>query len=70
MNWRLKCLRAIDKLDRLGPSGVYSLLTQGRMDKSGDFTDGANLSQQGANFIMLAIGYEFDNKTRQWCKWI
>src|SRR6056297_3707935 len=38
-------LRAIDKLDRLGPSGVRALLGEGRKDESGDFTDGAGLSE-------------------------
>ena len=34
-------LRAIDKLDRLGPDGVRALLGAGRKDESGDFTKGA-----------------------------
>ncbi len=37
-------LRAIDKLDRLGPDGVRALLGEGRKDESGDFTKGAALS--------------------------
>jgi len=41
---RLTVLRAIDKLDRLGPEGVRALLGQGRKDESGDFTKGANLA--------------------------
>ncbi len=40
---RLVVLRAIDKLDRLGPQGVALLLGAGRKDESGDFTKGANL---------------------------
>lgn len=36
-------LRAIDKLDRLGPQGVRLLLGAGRKDESGDFTKGAGL---------------------------
>jgi histidyl-tRNA synthetase len=36
-------LRAIDKLDRLGPRGVEALLGEGRKDGSGDFTKGAGL---------------------------
>ncbi|MGO9024078.1 MAG: histidine--tRNA ligase [Beijerinckiaceae bacterium] len=40
---RLRVLRAIDKLDRLGPDGVYDLLGAGRKDESGDFTKGADL---------------------------
>ena len=35
---RLTVLRAIDKLDRLGPDGVAALLGAGRRDESGDFT--------------------------------
>jgi histidyl-tRNA synthetase len=41
---RLTVLRAIDKLDRLGPSGVHALLGEGRKDESGDFTKGAGLA--------------------------
>ena len=37
-------LRAIDKLDRLGEDGVRALLGAGRRDESGDFTEGAGLS--------------------------
>jgi len=40
---RLIALRAIDKLDRLGPEGVRALLGEGRKDESGDFTKGAGL---------------------------
>jgi len=36
-------LRAIDKLDRLGPQAVRQLLGAGRKDESGDFTRGAEL---------------------------
>ena len=45
-------LRAIDKLDRLGPDGVRALLGAGRKDESGDFTGGANLSDEQAEIIM------------------
>ncbi|WP_299689072.1 histidine--tRNA ligase [uncultured Tateyamaria sp.] len=45
-------LRAIDKLDRLGPEGVRALLGAGRKDDSGDFTDGAGLSDDRADIIM------------------
>ena len=41
---RLTVLRAIDKLDRLGPEGVAELLGTGRKDESGDFTKGAGLT--------------------------
>ena len=39
-------LRAIDKLDRVGIEGVRLLLGKGRKDKSGDFTDGAQLEEK------------------------
>ncbi len=45
-------LRAIDKLDRLGPNGVRALLGDGRKDESGDFTGGAKLSDEQADVIM------------------
>ena len=41
---KLTALRALDKIDRLGWDGVKQLLGEGRKDKSGDFTKGANLS--------------------------
>ncbi len=41
---KLIALRALDKIDRLGWEGVKQLLGEGRKDKSGDFTKGANLS--------------------------
>src|SRR5690349_1221713 len=37
-NKRLIVLRAIDKLDRLGPDGASQLLGAGRKDESGDYT--------------------------------
>jgi histidyl-tRNA synthetase len=40
---RLIVLRAMDKLDRLGVTGVRALLGDGRKDDSGDFTKGAGL---------------------------
>jgi histidyl-tRNA synthetase len=43
---RLTVLRAIDKLDRLGPDGVQQLLGPGRKDESGDFTKGAGLNDE------------------------
>ncbi len=48
-------LRALDKLDRLGLSGVEALLGAGRKDDSGDFTKGAELNaeqiQRVLNFV-------------------
>ena len=51
-------LRAIDKLDRLGLEGVRALLGEGRKDDSGDFTEGAGLSddQTGPILQFLDIG--------------
>ncbi|UWR10573.1 histidine--tRNA ligase [Sulfitobacter mediterraneus] len=45
-------LRAIDKLDRLGPDGVRALLGEGRRDESGDFTKGAGLDDTQAEVVM------------------
>lgn len=45
-------LRAIDKLDRLGEAGVRALLGAGRKDESGDFTEGAGLSDEQAERVM------------------
>jgi histidyl-tRNA synthetase len=45
-------LRAIDKLDRLGLAGVRALLGEGRKDDSGDFTDGAGLTDAQADIVM------------------
>ena len=49
---RLQVLRAIDKLDRLGPDGVEALLGEGRKDDSGDYTDGANLGKDGIKSVL------------------
>jgi histidyl-tRNA synthetase len=43
---RTTWLRALDKLDRLGPQAVKELLGRGRMDESGDFTKGAGLTDE------------------------
>src|ERR1041384_3953001 len=45
---KLAVLRAVDKLDRLGPDGVRLLLGDGRKDESGDFTKGAGLNAAAA----------------------
>jgi histidyl-tRNA synthetase len=54
---RLIVLRAIDKLDRLGPDAVAMLLTAGRKDESGDFTKGAGLSSAQADNVMRYLGF-------------
>jgi histidyl-tRNA synthetase len=48
---KLKALRALDKIDRLGWEGVRQLLGEGRKDKSGDFTEGANLNSSNIEAI-------------------
>ena len=48
---KLTALRALDKLDRLGWEGVNQLLGDGRKDKSGDFTKGANLSSSNIEAV-------------------
>ena len=45
-------LRAIDKLDRLGLAGVEQLLKLGREDESGDFSNGAELSDVQSSLII------------------
>jgi histidyl-tRNA synthetase len=54
---RLAVFRAIDKLDRLGPDGVFSLLGAGRKDESGDFTRGAELSSDQSDNLMRFFGF-------------
>ncbi len=49
---RLAVLRAVDKLDRLGPEGVHALLGEGRKDESGDYTPGARLSPAQIDTVM------------------
>jgi histidyl-tRNA synthetase len=48
---KLTALRALDKIDRLGWEGVKQLLGEGRKDKSGDFTKGANLNSSNIEII-------------------
>ncbi|MFN9014742.1 MAG: histidine--tRNA ligase [Hyphomonadaceae bacterium] len=57
---RLGVLRAVDKLDRLGPEGVELLLGAGRKDESGDFTKGAGL---GSNAIAQVLAFTSTRKT-------
>jgi histidyl-tRNA synthetase len=54
---RTTVFRAVDKLDRLGPTAVFQLLTTGRKDESGDFTKGAQLSQNQADVVMRYLGF-------------
>jgi histidyl-tRNA synthetase len=57
---RLIVLRAIDKMDRLGPDGVYDLLGAGRKDESGDFTRGAGLDPGQGDNVLRFLGYSQD----------
>ena len=52
---RLTVLRAIDKLDRLGPDGVRALLGAGRKDESGDFTKGAGLEGRQIEIVLTTF---------------
>jgi histidyl-tRNA synthetase len=53
---RLTVLRAIDKMDRLGYTGVAALLGKGRKDESGDFTKGAELEPGSIDRIVNFVG--------------
>ena len=59
---RLTVLRAMDKYDRLGAANVQALLGRGRLDESGDFTKGADLSgeQIGQLMRLLEFGRIYD----------
>ncbi len=48
-------LRALDKIDRLGWGEVKKLLGEGRKDKSGDYTKGANLKSEQIKIIENAL---------------
>ncbi len=54
-------LRAIDKIDRLGETGVRALLGEGRKDESGDFTKGAGLSAEQAEVVMAFMSARRDS---------
>ncbi|UIJ71279.1 histidine--tRNA ligase [Aurantimonas sp. HBX-1] len=54
---RLTVLRAMDKLDKVGFDGVKALLREGRRDESGDFTPGANLSDDQVGFIITTLAF-------------
>lgn len=45
-------LRAIDKFDKFGETGVRALIGKGRLDESGDFTKGAGLTDEQADVVM------------------
>lgn len=60
---RLRVLRAIDKLDRLGAGGVEALLGAGRRDDSGDETQGAQLDARGVAAVMAYVGAGAGDRT-------
>jgi histidyl-tRNA synthetase len=60
---RIATFRAIDKLDRLGWRAVIQLLGKGRKDDSGDFTKGAELSDD--QIIGLMYLYLPETQLRQ-----
>ena len=59
---RLAVLRAVDKLDRLGPGGVADLLGAGRLDESGAFTKGAELAQAAIDGVLAFVGARGENR--------
>jgi histidyl-tRNA synthetase len=60
----LTVMRAIDKLDRLGISGVRQLLGEGRKDESGDFTKGAGLKEADIVLVTSVIERVEDSKEK------
>ncbi|WP_425106767.1 histidine--tRNA ligase [Ancylobacter sp.] len=61
---RLTVLRALDKLDKVGPAGVRDLLGPGRWEnpeaKSGDFTKGAGLEPAQIAVVLHAVEVAYD----------
>src|SRR5262245_38555290 len=53
---KLIVLRAVDKFDRLGETGVKALLGEGRKDESGDFTKGAGLDAAAIDRVIASTG--------------
>ena len=62
---RLTVLRAIDKLDRLGPKACTPCWVPGRKDESGDFTKGAGLTGEQIgrviDYVSFSCGYSPSN---------
>ncbi|TIS92348.1 histidine--tRNA ligase [Mesorhizobium sp.] len=65
---RLTVLRAIDKLDKIGPEGIAHLLGAGRKDESGDFTKGAGLDQHAIGTVLYFMNYEPCPEAGSWRK--
>lgn len=58
---RLTVMRSMDKFDKFGLEGVALLLGAGRKDESGDFTDGAGLSDDNAQVVLDFLRSGADN---------
>ena len=58
-------LRSMDKLDRIGLSGVEELLGKGRMDESGDFTPGVGLDDDQIAPILQFVNAGANATSRQ-----
>ena len=52
----IQVLRSLDKSDRMPPEDIFSLLTTGRLDRSGDFTRGCDLTPAQA---LILTGFVF-----------
>ncbi len=69
---RLTVLRAIDKYDRLGRSGVQALLGEGRKDESGDFTRGAGLNEKQMekvlNYVEVQLVGDLESVLKDWSR--
>ncbi|WP_404990484.1 histidine--tRNA ligase [Candidatus Liberibacter africanus] len=62
---RLIVLRAIDKLDKFGLQEVKLLLGKGRIDSSGDFTTGANLTSEQIDVVMSFLSIELEKSMNE-----
>ena len=56
---RGRVTRTLDKLDKWGPVEIRKLLGEGRLDESGDFTEGAKLSESQIDHLMRFIEPNF-----------
>ncbi len=54
---RVDVLRCFDKWDRIGLDGVRSLLGEGRLDESGDFTDGLRLAATQIELLLRLLRF-------------
>ena len=65
---QLIVLRSIDKYDKVKSVGLKDLLTKGRKDKSGDFTKGANLTNDQADEILGFLKIKKLNELKTFAK--